>query len=154
MARRSTRFTVGRQRVGKTVRPSEAAYTRQIRAQMKHIEDTISNLVNAIEGLTPGALEYGVQPIFDKSQYYVPVKTQALKDSGFIEAEVTSRGARAVVAYGKGGEPAYGVFVHEMVDNYHAPPTQAKFLEQAANEHMEEVPGRVAEFLRRRTGLR
>jgi len=121
---------------------------------MEHIENTISGLVNAIEGLTPEALEYGVQPIFDKSQYYVPRKTEALANSGFIETEVTSRGARAVVAYGKGGKPEYAVFVHEMVDYQHDSPTQAKFLEQAANEHMSEVPDRVAEFIRRRTGLR
>lgn len=151
---RSVRFRVGRQRLSKTVRPSEANYTRQIRSQMKHIEDTITRLVSAIEGLTPEALEYAVQPIFDKSQHYVPVDTQALKNSGFIEAEVTSKGGRAVVAYGKGGKPEYAVFVHEMVDYKHDAPTQAKFLEQAANEHMGEVPGRAAEFIRRRTGLR
>lgn len=153
MARR-VRLTVGRQRLGKGVRPSEAGYTRAIRAQMQSIEDNITRAVEGIKDLTPEALEYGVQPIFDESQRQVPVKTHALKDSGFIDTSITSKGARAVVAYGKGGKPGYGVFVHEMVDYYHAPPTKAKFLEDPANAHMDEVPERTAKFIRDRMGLK
>lgn len=150
---RQARFKVGRQRLGAGVRPSEADYTRQIRAQMKQIEDNLMKVIRGIEGLTPEALEYGVQPIYDLSQVYVPRKTEALANSGSIDASVTSRGARVVVSYGKGGEPEYAVFVHEMVDYYHAPPTQAKFLEQAVNEEVGNVRDRVAEFLKDRTGV-
>lgn len=150
---RQVRFKVGRQRLDGNVRPSQANYTRQIREQMKVIEDNLMRVIKGIEGLTPEALEYGVQPIYDKSQVYVPVKTGDLKVSGFVDSGVTSRGARVVVSYGKGGKPEYAVFVHEMVDFQHDAPTQAKFLEYAVDEHINEVAPRVAKFIKDGIGL-
>lgn len=151
---RKIRLKIGRQRLSKGVRPSEANYTRQIRKQMETIENNLTRVISGIEGLTPSALEYGVKPIFNKSQEYVPVKTRTLKDSGEVDTQITSKGAKVTISYGKGGKPPYAAFVHEIVEYQHASPTRAKFLEEAVNEHLGEVRTRVAEFLTLRAGLR
>jgi hypothetical protein len=70
-----------------------------------------------------------LEPTFDKSQELVPVLTGALKRSGFLGVG-ESRGKKvAEIGYGRGGVPFYAARVHEDLDVYHKPPTQAKFLE-------------------------
>ena len=153
MARRITRFPVGRKRIGRSVSPLEAGYTRSIRAQMEQIEKAISARLHVLENLTPAALRYGLLPIFEESQRLVPVLSGALKDSGYIETRKGPRGAQGEVGYGKGGDPFYAVIVHERMELHHDGVTQAKYLEEAVSRHGGKVPDRVAEFLRERLGL-
>ena len=123
MAARLSRFRVGKQRLPATTRPSEAGYTRVIRSQMKSIEDTVTEIIQSIEGVTEEAVKAGLEPIFKRSQELVPVDTHALRNSGYIETRKTNRGVTGEVGYAKGGSPHYAVFVHEMVDIPHAAPT-------------------------------
>lgn len=146
-------FPIGRQRLTPNVRGSEAASTRDVRRQMQQILDNAKDVIQAIEGNSPAALIYAVQPIYDESQELVPVDTGKLKDSGFVEVRSTTRGATAVVGYAKGGDPDYAVWVHEHLEVHHEPPTQAKFLEEAVNRHIEEVPERYAYFVKNSLGL-
>lgn len=148
MARRPIRFSVGRRRIDSGVSSLEAGYTRAIRAQMEAIERRVAAAIMDLNQLTPEALEFGLQPVFDLSQVLVPVDTGKLKASGFIESRQTARGASAVVGYARGGNPFYAVRVHEILHFRHDPPTQAKFLEEAANRLQGEVATRVADFLR------
>lgn len=152
MATRS-RMSVGRVRVTRVVSPAEAGYIRAMRNQMKTIEQAITAKINQIQGATPAALKYATQPIFDKSQVYVPVDKGPLKASGFHTTERTAKGARVNIGYGKGGNPPYAVFVHERLDLAHDAPTRAKFLEQAANEHISQIVPRAARYLKKATGL-
>lgn len=147
-------FNVGRVRVTNVTSPSEAGYVRNLRTQMKAIETNIKKVFDRVEQVTPEALIFGAQPIFDRSQELVPVDTGALKASGFIETRPTSNGVQVFVGYGRFGTPEYAGFVHERLDLRHAPPTQAKYLEAAINEKLGDFMRRVALFIKRETGVR
>jgi hypothetical protein len=101
---------------------------------MKSIENSYTRLIETLEINTEAAMVQMLQPVFDRSQVLVPVKTGDLKASGYIQTRRSGGKVVGEVGYGKGGRPSYAVFVHENLDAQHASPTQAKFLEQAANE--------------------
>lgn len=63
-----------------------------------------------------------------ESQRIVPVDTSNLKNSAFTR--YTMRGRQHVVYVGY--TAAYAIFVHEILDNWHAPGKFAKFLEWPA----------------------
>jgi hypothetical protein len=71
--------------------------------------------------------------ILRKSRQYVPVDTGELKKSGRVETTGQGLGAESKVLYG-GPDAPYALYVHEDLTKFHAPPTQAKFLERAARE--------------------
>ncbi len=156
MARR-IRINVGRQRRGGNIKPSEAGYIGAINAQMTNITRNFTSLVEGIENATPEALVHGLRPMFNESQVLVPVKTGRLKASGFLEAEHGSskgRGGRALIGYALAGNPMYAVIQHERLDFAHTAPTQAKYLEEAANRKLHLVPRRIRTFMRRLTGVK
>lgn len=68
-----------------------------------------------------------IEWIFVLSQQYVPVKTGRLKRSGQIIYEPDGKPS---IIY----DTPYALYVHEIIDNRHATPTKAKFLEDAAWE--------------------
>ena len=75
--------------------------------------------------------------VFARSQELVPVDTGALKASGvFIPAQEimpTYEKPQAYINYGN-ADVDYAVYVHENLDDHHAAPTQAKYLEQPLTE--------------------
>ncbi len=75
------------------------------------------------------ALYEVVQEIFAASQLLVPVDTGALKSSGHVEPPSID-GMRVTVLMGYGGAAApYALTIHEDLNMYHTPPTQAKYVE-------------------------
>lgn len=120
---------------------------RAIQQSLQAAEYKLARIIKKINDATPQALEYALEPMFDKSWYYVPVDTGQLKLSGFLEAEQTPRGATAVIGYAADGNPGYAVFVHEMIGYRHESPTRSKFLEAAMYEHLDEVLPRIRDFL-------
>ncbi len=135
---------VGRGAIRKTLDPSSASYTRQIRAQIKEIEEALSEFASAVEDQAPEIVENALRPTFEKSQKYVPVDTGDLKKSGFLEVRKTDRGiVKAEIGYGKGGKPPYAVFVHERTDLKHKSPTRAKFLQAALEEDFHQIQKRL-----------
>ena len=149
------RLNVGRVRRTVAIQPSEGGYIVSIRKQMKQIRDNLLKVVNHIDNVTPDALRFGLQPIFEESQRLVPVDTGALKRSGFIEVRTTSSGVHSAgIGYGRYGKPFYAGFVHEILEFRHAPPTQAKFLEAAVNAKLSTFKRRVALFYQKQTGLK
>lgn len=150
------RVSIGRQRISAVRRaasPAESRYAFMIRDQMNTIRENLKSVIREIEGATPEALVFGLQPIFDESQRLVPELTGALKASGFLEVQPSTTGGAAAIGYAKGGTPRYAAIVHERVWVSHAAPTQAKFLEEAVNQHFNEIAPRVISFIRTRTGL-
>ncbi|KKL66944.1 hypothetical protein LCGC14_2139930 [marine sediment metagenome] len=135
MVARRVRFRVGRQRLTSGVDTSTAGYTRQIRSQMKSIEQSYTRFLGTVEATTEVAVRTALQPVFDRSQELVPVDTGKLKASGYLETRVSRGRVVGEVGYGRGGNPHWAPRVHEDLDVFHEPPTQAKYLEQAANEH-------------------
>lgn len=134
-------------------RPSVAAATADVRGQMNAIIKNLEKVIVGIQDATVDAVRYGLQPIFDKSQVYVPVDTSELKNSGYLVVEKRGDNVEAEIGYGKGGKPYYAPFVHEDLESSHAAPTQAKFLERAIDQHREEILPRIAMRIKSRTGL-
>lgn len=128
---------------------ASAGATRDLRAQMASIEKKVTQAIQNIDNLIPEAIRYGLQPIYDKSQIYVPVLTGDLKASGFIVTSKTSRGASGAVVYGTANDPFYAIWVHERLDLNHKSPTQAKFLEAAVHEELHKVRPRIVQFMSR-----
>ena len=139
-------FSVGSGRIAPGTKYAGGA-TRNVRAQMKQLNQELTRIINSIDGVTPAAIEYGLQPIFDKSQLYVPVDTGDLQLSGFLRAEKTSSGARGIIGYAAKGKPFYAAIVHERLDVQHKSPTRAKYLQEAVQEELHQVRPRIIEYL-------
>jgi hypothetical protein len=97
--------------------------------------------------------------IISASQPLVPYETGVLRASARVgEPEMVGDTLTVRAGYGYGearnpisGEPAsgYSVYVHEIVENHHTPPTQSKFLEQPALEYAPELGATVAVEIRK-----
>lgn len=102
-------------------------------AKMQNVSTVISQMYDYVKGSKRKYQElsfaYG-QRIYDLSQYYVPVDTGALKNSGRLEA--TGDGFDQVVRVSYNTE--YAIYVHEILTNFHEPPTSAKYLQRAIDE--------------------
>jgi len=82
--------------------------------------------------------------IFNQSQVLVPVDTGALRGSGGVSApQSTPSGVAVDIFYGGPAAP-YALYVHEMLDNYHEAPTQAKFLEAPLMARLPEIEKNLA----------
>ena len=117
-------------------------------------------LVNALEAGkddTPQAIAQAIWEeanlIFAKSQILVPVDTGVLRGSGGVSApQRGNRGYFVDIFYGGPAAP-YALYVHEIIGNYHNPPTQAKYLEQPVMEAMstiqENIKGRIIDIIQK-----
>lgn len=83
--------------------------------------------------------------IFAKSQVLTPIDTGALRGSGGVTApeQVGTSEVHVDIFYGGTAAP-YALFVHEMLQNKHNAPTQAKYLEQPFLERMGDVQQNIA----------
>lgn len=75
-------------------------------------------------------LERAANMIWERSQLYVPKDTHRLEDNSWVEVSGRGLGAEAKIVYATW----YAVYVHEVMEYYHEPPTQAKYLERATLE--------------------
>lgn len=76
--------------------------------------------------------------VFEESQYQVPVDTGALRSSGFItQPYVIGNQVAISIVYGQAAAP-YALWVHEILEHYHKPPTKAKFLEDPLVDSLED----------------
>lgn len=115
-------------------------------------------LVNALKSgkeSSPKAVAQAIweeaNTIFAKSQILVPVDTGVLRGSGGVSApQMGNLGYFVDIFYGGPAAP-YALFVHEIIGNYHKPPTQAKYLEQPLMESMdglqERIKGRIIDII-------
>ena len=63
----------------------------------------------------------------NESQKLCPVEHGFLRGSGYVTDPVIMADGTILISVGYSSE--YAVYVHEIVTNYHKPPTMAKFLE-------------------------
>lgn len=131
----------------KTYKPryaSEPGFVQAVNKQMNALKDDLQYIMDQFADVTPDIVLDALQPTFDKSQVYVPKKTLELMHSGYLEITSRSRTKPFVeMGYGKGGEPRYAVYVHELTTYHHEAPTQAKFLERAINEDVGQIIDRI-----------
>lgn len=74
-----------------------------------------------------------VQMVYELSQVYVPVDTQALKLSGDTVTTGTGMQTEGLVMYG-GPTAPHAFVVHERAELRHKAPTSARYLSRAVNE--------------------
>ena len=82
--------------------------------------------------------------IFAKSQVLVPVDTGALRGSGGVSAPQDAGQGYYVDIYYGGPAAPYALLVHEIIGNYHNPPTQAKYLEQPFMQSLSELQNHIS----------
>jgi len=88
------------------------------------------------------------QRILTTSAPLVPVEFGTLRASGYVtEPKISMTGAEVTIGYG-GAAKEYAWFVHEILTNYHKPPTQAKYLEQPVLEAQRGLASRLGVGLR------
>jgi hypothetical protein len=118
-------------------------------------DEELVNALKAGKENTPKAIAQAIWEeaniIFAKSQILVPVDTGVLRGSGGVSApQMGSQGYFVDIFYG-GPAASYALYVHEIIGNYHNPPTQAKYLEQPVMEAMstiqENIKGRIIDII-------
>ena len=77
--------------------------------------------------------------IFARSQVLVPVDTGVLRGSGGVSAPQKGTTGYFVDIFYGGPAASYALYVHEIIGNYHKPPTQAKYLEQPLMEALPQI---------------
>lgn len=117
--------------------------------------------LEGVKGRIPTVMKEGLrqcaEKVLERALVYTPVSTPEeakfypgyLRDSARIEEYGTGHKFRAVftIAY----YAPYAVYVHEVLEYAHEPPTSAKFLERAAREVAPECVGIVAEGFKTET---
>lgn len=144
--------SVGRQRITALTPGNQTAYIRSIRDQFKRIVENYEDMIEQVEDQSTELLLDALKPTFELSQKYVPVDTQDLKNSGFLEIDKSSKNPRVIIGYAKGGDPYYAVFVHEMVNLTHEAPTRAKFLLAALEEEEAAIQQRIVKGYKQMVG--
>jgi hypothetical protein len=82
--------------------------------------------------------------IFAKSQVLVPVDTGVLRGSGGVSAPQQGTTGYFVDIFYGGPAASYALAVHEIIGNYHKPPTQAKYLEQPFMQALPEIQNNIS----------
>ena len=101
------------------------------------LQKVLKNLKDQSGEVMGQALYEEANVIFANSQVLVPVDTGVLRGSGGVSApQMGTRGYFVDIFYGGPAAP-YALIVHEIIGNYHNPPTQAKYLERPL---MDRVP--------------
>jgi len=131
---------------GGTPAAHRKAFTQSARESMRDINTRYTNIVRQMQGITPRVLREAMLPAFEKAVVYCPFLTGALRASGRLEVERSTKNrARATITFGS-PTVRYAPIVHERTDLHHVPPTRAKFLQSAMEEEMGSFLTRLAIF--------
>ena len=103
----------------------------------------LRNVLEAAREKSPLAVAQAIYEeanlIFAKSQILVPVDTGVLRGSGGVSAPQKGTTGYFVDIFYGGPAADYALYVHEIIGNYHKPPTQAKYLEQPFMEALPQI---------------
>lgn len=130
---------------------SQQALQAQFKAGMADILENLRDFVADVENGAADVLVEALEPTFGKALEYCPQKTGALRDSGYLEVEKYRGRAVAAIGFGKGGQPDYAIYVHEMPFQHEAP-TRAKFLESALDEDYFSILNSIPRLIKERAG--
>lgn len=135
-ARRGIKVVMGLTSVRGPQWASEPGYVSQMNSVIRGIEDQLIGIMKMFEEDAPDVMVDALKPNLEQAKLYCPVRTGALADSGYLEVKQFRGNPRVEIGFAKGGNPRYGVYVHEMPVP-HKNGTY-KFLERAI---MEDLPG-------------
>jgi len=79
--------------------------------------------------------------ILEESNKLCPIVTGDLRESGEVQQSGHGFATRIRVVY----TASYAVYVHENLDAYHEPPTQAKFLEETLRRNRKDIQRAIRE---------
>lgn len=115
------------------------------RAALGSLDGAVEDVLGALGDILHDEME----AIMVRATELCPVDTGTLRDSAKVSPPMR-QGAQAVAVEGSFGGNAreYAAYVHERLDVYHEPPTQAKFLETAAIEALDGMLERIADKAR------
>lgn len=82
--------------------------------------------------------------VVEKTRPFTPKKTGELRRSGLA---LIKAGKGVEVSFG-GVKAPYALFVHEILTNFHKPPTKAKYLEDVFNQRLTTLDNRLSAELR------
>lgn len=115
----------------------------------KELQKQLARFGENAEKELGGALFREATTVMNASKVIVPVDTGALKDSSIVMLpERTGTGVSVSMGYG-GAARDYAVYVHENLTARHAPPTQAKFLEEPLMAASKGMAARLADDLKK-----
>lgn len=108
----------------------------------------LENALRIAKQKTPLAVAQAIweeaNTIFAKSQVLVPVDTGVLRGSGGVSAPQRGESGYFVDIFYGGPAAPYALYVHEILGNYHKPPTQAKYLEQPFMESLDQLQNNIS----------
>lgn len=142
---------LGSRYVRKTQNASAQALQAQFRQEVGEILDAFSDFVSDFEDIVPEVLVDVLEPTFGKALEYCPKDSGALEASGYLEVESRRGKHEIAIGFGRGGQPDYAIFVHEMPFR-HEEPTRSKFLQTALDEDYYQMLMEVPRQLRARAG--
>jgi hypothetical protein len=131
---------------------ADRTLAREFRASMDDVLGNLNNWIRHMEGASADIAVEALRPTFDKSQMYCPVDGGDLKASGYLESRLFRGHAVAEIGYGKGGNPDYAIYVHERTDLKHKAPSRSKFLQDAVEEDLSAIQGRIKDAVIRASG--
>ncbi len=118
---------------------SEPGYVSAVNQAVNALTKELLSIVDQFEDVTPDIMVGVLTPAFELSKVYCPKLTGDLVESAFLEVVGGKKSPRVAMGYAKGGSPRYAVLQHEDLEFRHAEPTQAKFLERAINESLDDM---------------
>jgi hypothetical protein len=136
-------------------RASQSATSQALQDQFRsNMADITENLTEFVEGVKAGAGEVLVEALeetFGKALEYCPEDSGTLKDSAYLEAETRRGKSVCAIGFGRGGQPDYAIYVHELPYQHDAP-TRSKFLEAALDEDYFAILNKIPKLIRERAG--
>jgi hypothetical protein len=123
---------------------------------LDEFRDAFARLRDDGQGTLEGSVrEHMEQDVFPKTQELVPVATGDLKGTGVVISG--SKDGSTAIKYGN--SPVndrdlvdYAAAVHEILEHRHAPPTQAKFVEEPLKESVPRLQERAGKDLEELAG--
>lgn len=150
MAQRFRSF-MGKQNLGSTPTSEGDAY-RNFKSSFDAAMSNLSRWIDHMHGVSADIAVEALEETFGKALEYTPVASGELRQSGYLEKEQYRDNAVAVIGFGRGGNPPYAIYVHEM-PFHHEAPTRSKFLQSAVDEDMEDIKARVVKLTKEASGV-
>ena len=124
---------------------------RQFQQNVQGILGALTEFTEGVKNIVPDVLVEALEPTFGKALEYCPIEDGTLRDSGYLEAEKRRGGSIVAIGFGKGGQPDYAIYVHELPYR-HEEPTRSKFLEAALDEDYYQIVTSIPRLIRERAG--
>lgn len=147
------RIAVGRTTIRAGDYSPKGVHGRSLASAMKEVASNYGWFVSKLEGYLAQDLYEALKPTYAKTQVLVPKDTGNLADSGYLETERKKGEIRVEMGYGRGGDPDYAIYVHE-IPATHKAPTRDKFVQVPLEEDHYKIIQRVTDIVRARVGGR